>query len=221
MISVVVPVYNNASTLRELYDRFRLVLEGLKQDYELIFVDDGSRDASFGVLKSLHEQNPRVKIIQLSRNFGQTYATVAGIETSQADTIITLDADLQYDPGDIPRFLEKINDGFDVVCGRRKYRQDNLFSRRLPSLLANIVAKIKIKKDIKDIGCSFLAFKKVVMARFKNFGHRTRFLKPLLLKYAANTSFIEVRYYHRPDNGSQYTMRKLFRLAWDFLINFR
>lgn len=220
MISVVVPVYNNASTLRELYDRFRLVLEGLKQDYELIFVDDGSRDASFGVLKSLHEQNPRVKIIQLSTNFGQTYATVAGIETSQADTIITLDADLQYDPGDIPRFLEKMNEGFDVVCGRRKYRRDNLFSRRWPSLLVNIVARIKIKKDIKDIGCSFMAFKKVLMTQLNDFGSKARFFKPSLLRSADKIAFVDVRHY-RSKSGSQYSLRKLFRLAWDFLVNFK
>lgn len=220
MVSLIIPVYNNEPTIQKLYDRLIKVLRELKQSYEIIFIDDGSSDRSFGILESLHNRDKQVKIIKLSRNFGQSQAILAGLKYTKGSIIVTMDADLQYNPEDIPKLLEKIDEGFEAVCGWRKNRQDSLFLRKLPSYFANIFTRIKLNKDIKDIGCSFTALRRSIAIQLKNYGNTVRFYKPLLIKLTDSICEIEVEHYPRRTGRSQYSIIRLIKTALDFVVNF-
>jgi len=220
MISLVIPVFNNAATIQDLYQRLRTALLGLNDDYEIIFVDDGSCDKSFEILKSLHDKDNRVKVIKLCRNFGQSQATLAGFELARGNFLVTIDADLQYSPEEIPKLLQKLNDGFELVCGWRRKRFDSFLLRKLPSSLANISARIKLGNNSLDIGCFFMALRKTVALRIMGYGSMARFLKPLLIKLAKPSCWIEVRHSPRISGKSQYSVSKLLCMAFDFMINF-
>lgn len=220
MLSVVIPVYNNEPTLVELYQRLKKVLEGVDRDHEIIFIDDGSRDQGLEILKSLVDRDDRVRMIKFSRNFGQSRAVLAGIEKAEGDIIVTLDADLQYDPQDILKLLKKIEEGYEVAFGWRRKRKDSFFLRRLPSLLANIFVRIKCKSSIKDIGCSLIALKRDIALRLKSTGNRALFIKPLLIRLTDSFDEVEVEHYPRKNGKSQYTTAGLIKLALDFIFKY-
>jgi glycosyltransferase involved in cell wall biosynthesis len=136
-LSIIIPIFNEAENIGPLHAQLKEVLDGLGRSYEIIAVDDGSRDRSFAVLQDLSKQDRHLKVIRFRRNFGQTAAFAAGFDHSQGDVVITMDADLQNDPADIPLLLAKVDEGFDVVSGWRVDRQDPFLSRRLPSMIAN------------------------------------------------------------------------------------
>jgi len=165
-ISVVIPVYNEADALPELYRALADALERLPQAAEIIFADDGSRDGSAATLDAFAEGDPRVRVLHLSRNYGQTAALMAGIQNSTGDVIIPMDGDGQNDPADIPRLLDKLAEGYDVVSGWRTSRQDDALTRRLPSVIANWLISTLMRVPLHDYGCTLKAYRREVSRMF-------------------------------------------------------
>ncbi|MFZ0487242.1 MAG: glycosyltransferase family 2 protein, partial [Arenicellales bacterium] len=151
-VSVIIPVFNEQDNLERLHDEIKTGLKSLSGEYEIIFVDDGSRDASMEVLLRLRDSDPHVKVISFRKNFGQTAAISAGFDHARGDVVVTMDADLQNDPADIPMLLDKINEGYDLVSGWRYDRKDNWLSRRLPSVLANRLISWATDVKLNDYG---------------------------------------------------------------------
>jgi glycosyltransferase involved in cell wall biosynthesis len=175
-ISVVIPVYNEQESLEKLHKELALVLSKIGKTYEIIFVDDGSTDASLEVLKTIRKKNKKVRIISFRKNFGQTAALSAGFDYAQGETIITLDADLQNDPRDIPKLLKKIDEGYDVVSGWRKERKEPYFTRILPSRVANwLISKVS-GVALHDYGCTLKAYKKEIIKEIRLYGEMHRFI---------------------------------------------
>lgn len=174
-VSLIVPVFNNEFTLDELYKRIVLSFDKLKLDHEIVFVDDASVDGSLARLKELGKGDPRVKVIKLKQNIGQSLAVFRALDSCCGDVIAVIDADLQYSPEEVGRLLDKIGLGFDVVAGWRKDRKDAYFFRILPSAFVNVMARFKLNKEFNDIGCFFVAFRKEITAQLKKRGRQARF----------------------------------------------
>lgn len=219
-ISLIIPVFNEEEIIEEFYFRAIKVLDSIGKYYEVIFVDDGSRDRSFEILKGLHNKNKKAKIIKLVKNFGQSVALLAGFKYAQGSTIISMDVDLQCNPEDILKLIEKINQGFDVVCGYRKHRYDAIFTRRIPSFFMNKIMNRKTGIKLKDWGCSFGAARKETAEQIFSFGASTRFIKPLAAKLAKNLTEVEIEHCRRKKGRSKYNLFRLFISALDFLINY-
>src|SRR5262252_2252131 len=163
MLSIVIPIHNEEPSILPLYDRLTMVLEKLRKPYEIIFVDDASVDRSFELLANLVETDGRLKVIRLRRNFGQTAALSAGFHEAKGDIVIAMDGDLQHAPEDIPALLAKIEEGYDIASGWRKYRVDHALSRKLPSRIANwLMAKASGVK-LRDFGTTFKAYRSEIL----------------------------------------------------------
>ncbi|MGC8781005.1 MAG: glycosyltransferase family 2 protein, partial [Anaerolineae bacterium] len=169
-ISVVIPLYNEADNVEPLYAELTAALEPLGRAYEVIVVDDGSRDESFARLKAVHERDGRWRIIRFRRNFGQTAGFAAGFAAARGEIVITSDADLQNDPADIPRLLEKMAEGYDIVSGWRVKRKEPFLSRRLPSMLANRLISGSTGVALHDYGCSLKAYRREVVKNIRLYG---------------------------------------------------
>jgi glycosyltransferase involved in cell wall biosynthesis len=193
-ISLVIPVYNEQDSIKPLIAELGEVLNGLDKSYEIIFVDDGSRDRSFALLKEAAAHDPRIRIIRFRKNAGQTAAFDAGFRAAQGDIVVTMDADLQNDPRDIPRLLEKI-ERFDVVCGWRHKRRDP-WIKIVSSQIANAVRNTLSQEEIADTGCSLKAFRRESLHDMKLFNGMHRFL-PTLAKMEGFT-VTQVKVNHRP-----------------------
>ena len=161
-ISVVVPVYNEFENIPLLYEQLNETLPRLGREYEILFVDDGSHDGSVEALQALAAADSRVKVVRFRRNYGQTAALQAGLQMASGDVIVTLDGDLQNDPSDIGMLLAKIDDGYDLVHGWRKQRQDAFLSRRLPSMIANWIISKATRFPIHDLGCTLKAIRREI-----------------------------------------------------------
>ena len=195
-LSVVSPVYNEHDNISLLYEEILLALKDLQKDWELILVDDGSVDGSMTELLKLTERDPQhVRVVGLRRNFGQTAAIAAGVDYSSGDIIVLIDADLQNDPADIPMMLGKIEEGYDLVSGWRKSRQDNL-SRRLPSQIANKIIGQVTGVHLHDYGCTLKAYRREVITGFRLYGEMHRFIPVYAKTFGAK--MIEVEVHHRP-----------------------
>lgn len=224
-ISIVLPILNEEENLEELHSRLTSAIAELGRDYEIIAVDDGSTDGSFNVLKKLHTQDPRLKAIRFRRNFGQTAAISAGFHHAKGDVIITMDSDLQNDPSDIPRLLEKIEEGYDVVSGWRAERKDKFLSRRLPSFLANkLIVKITGVK-IHDFGCTLKAYRREVVENINLYGEMHRFIPALAKWIGAEITEIKVKHHPRKHGRSKYGISRTIRVILDlitikFLLSF-
>ena len=216
-LSVVVPVMNEQESLEPLYSRLLGVLEGLGTGYEVIFVDDGSTDGSFEALRRLHEADARVRVIRFSRNFGQTAAFAAGFADARGETIVTLDADLQNDPADIPLLLDKVRQGYDLVSGWRRRRRDPLLTRRLPSRLANRLIGLVTGVRLHDYGCSLKAYRSEVVKELRLYGEMHRFIPALASRMGARITEVPVRHYPRLYGHSKYNMGRTFRVIPDVL----
>ncbi len=193
-LSVVIPVYNEEDNLRPLWEELREVLEGTGRTYEVIFVHDGSTDRSFSVLRELARGDPHIKVLKFKRNCGQTAAFDAGFRMARGEVVITMDADLQNDPKDIPRLLEKIGE-YDLVCGWRHRRQDP-WLKRVSSKIANFVRN-KVSGDyIRDTGCSLKAFRRECIERLKLFEGMHRFFPTLARMEGFRV--VEIKVNHRP-----------------------
>jgi len=213
----VIPVYNEEENLRELHSRLREVLDGLGRDYEVIAIDDGSTDRSFEVLKELKAQDERLKVIRFRRNFGQTAAFAAGFDHAQGDVVITMDADLQNDPADIPRLLEKLEEGYDVVSGWRKERKDPFLSRRLPSMVANWLISRVTGVHLHDYGCSLKAYRKEVVKNVRLYGELHRFIPALASWMGVRVAEIPVTHHPRRFGKSKYGISRTIKVILDLL----
>lgn len=218
-LSLIIPFYNEEENLPLLVDKLDKLLLSIEKSTEIIFIDDGSTDNSFEVLKKLVNNKNDWRIIRFRRNFGQTAGWAAGIESAQGDIIIFLDSDLENDPNDIPLLLSKINDGYDLVSGWRKNRwQNQFFSRRLTSQIANlIIAKISGVK-IHDFGCSLKAYRKEVIKNVKLYGEMHRFIAVLASWQGAKIAEVEVNFSPRKFGSSKYGMERILKVFLDLVV---
>ena len=219
-LSIVVPVYNEAESLTHLIEAIANAVAITNLSYEIICVDDGSTDGSTNILTDLATQRADLKAVILRRNYGQTPAMAAGFENARAKAIITLDGDLQNDPADIPLLLDKLNEGYDLVSGWRKQRQDAALTRLLPSKIANwIIGKVTGVK-IHDYGCSLKAYRSELVADMNLYGELHRFLPALAYIEGARITEIPVRHHARRYGKSKYGLGRTIRVVMDLLTVF-
>ena len=216
-LSIVVPVFNEEKNLPELYEEITNSCKGLDLSYKIIFVDDGSWDSSFPVLRSIQEEDLKVKVIRLRKNFGQTAALSAGFDYAKGDIIITLDADLQNDPQDFALLIEKIREGYDIVSGWRKKRKDRLFTRRIPSAMANwLISRITHIK-LHDFGCTLKAFRKEIIKNINLYGELHRFIPAIASNIGVSIAEVEVNHRPRKHGKSKYTVFRFVKVILDLL----
>jgi len=216
-VSVVIPIYNERENIRLAYEALNQVLPGLERDYEIIFVDDGSDDGSKQELETLAEEDSHVCVIELRHNFGQTAAMSAGINNATGDVVITMDGDLQNDPTDIPMMLEKIDEGYDLVHGWRKKRQDALLNRRLPSVIANRLISVVTGFPVHDLGCTMKAVRREIAQELELYGEMHRFIP--ILAHWRGARCIEVVANHHPRRFgiSKYGISRVTRVILDLI----
>ncbi|GAG62739.1 unnamed protein product, partial [marine sediment metagenome] len=178
-LSVVIPIYNEAKNVENLYEKLEEVLSKLDKSYEVLLVDDGSTDGTIDKLAEIRKRNPKYKVIQFRRNYGQTAAISAGFDYATGDVIVTIDADLQNDPKDIPRILKKMEEGYDVVSGWRKERKDPFLTRIIPSKVANWLVSILAGIHLHDYGCTLKAYSKDVVKNVQLYGEMHRYIPAL------------------------------------------
>jgi len=222
-ISVVIPVLNEEESLPHLLDRMTAVLSGTRYQCEMVFVDDGSRDRSLEILKTFKASSTGgipIKIVKLARNFGQHPATIAGFAAASGRILVTFDADLQNEPADILKLVEKIEEGYDFVSGIRGFRTDSVWLRQLPSYLFTRLLNIVTKKKLKDYGCPLNALRSEIAVQMREYGDMQRYLKPLATRLAPRIAEMPVAHYPRVRGASRYTMLDLIDLFFDFLTNF-
>ena len=213
-ISVVVPVFNEEENVTELYDRLVGVLN---DSVEFIFVDDGSSDGTYARLKELSQKDRRVRVIRFRRNFGQTAALSAGIDHARGEIIVPMDGDLQNDPNDIPRLLAKIDEGYDVVSGWRKNRQDS-FRRRLPSTIANRLISWISGVRLHDYGCSLKAYRKDVLENVRLYGEMHRFVPIYASWQGARVAELPVMHHPRTRGKSKYGLERTMKVVLDMVV---
>ncbi len=224
-ISVVIPVMDEEESLEELYSSLKGVLDKLGKSYEIIFIDDGSKDDSFKILKNLAEKDRDVLVIRFRANFGQTAALSAGFKYAKGDIIVTLDADLQNEPEDIPKLLEKIEGGYDVVSGWRKERKDKLLTRRIPSFLANKVISRITGVYLHDYGCTLKAYRREIIKNIDLYGQMHRFIPALAKWLGASIGEVVVKHSKRKHGRSKYGLSRTITVILDlitvrFLLSF-
>ena len=218
LVSLVVPVYNEAATIREVHARAAESLESLGRPYEIVFVDDGSGDGTWDVLQELYRDDEHVRAVRFKRNFGQHPALHAGITRARGEIVVTMDADLQNDPSDIQHLVQAIEDGHDVASGRRRGRVDGR-SRTLPSGLVNKMLRSFTKSDISDFGCAFNAYRRDVLLPLLGSVGKQKFTKALVLSTGASVAEVDVEHHARGDR-SRYNSLGLTRLALHVLAGF-
>jgi glycosyltransferase involved in cell wall biosynthesis len=216
-VSFVIPVYNEEKNLRVLYGELIAAGDTLRRSYEIVFVDDGSTDGSFPALREIQAGDPRVKIIRLRRNFGQTAALTAGFDHARGGIIITLDADLQNDPADAPLLVAKIDEGYDIVSGWRIKRKDKFVSRRLPSKIANWIISKVTKVRLHDYGCTLKAFRGELVKHIKLYGEMHRFIPAIASTMGIAIAEVPVNHRPRVHGKSKYNISKSIRVVLDLL----
>jgi glycosyltransferase involved in cell wall biosynthesis len=216
-VSIVIPLLNEAENLELLHAQLQRVLDAMDRTCEVVLVDDGSTDGSLQLLQQLHAQDGRVRVIRLRRNFGQTAAFAAGFDFSRGDVIVTMDGDLQNDPADIPRLLEKIDEGYDVVSGWRVRRQDRFLTRRLPSRIANFIISQATGVKLHDYGCSLKAYRREVLSNVKLYGELHRFVPALASWMGIRVAEIPVNHAPRRFGRSKYGLRRSTKVILDLL----
>ncbi len=218
-VSVVVPAYNEAESLPIFYERVTEVLDALGRDYEIVIVDDGSRDNTYEVLEALAAKDSRVKAIGFRNNFGQTAALAAGIDAATGEIIVLIDSDLENDPADIPRLLAKIEEGHDVVSGWRQNRWKNEFiTRKLPSMGANMLISKITGVHLNDFGCTLKAYRAEVVKSIPLYGEMHRFIPAYAKKTGGRITEIPVNHSPRQFGKSNYGFSRLFRVLPDLLL---
>ncbi|NIA05566.1 MAG: glycosyltransferase [Proteobacteria bacterium] len=216
-LSVVIPIYNEEENIKALYDELKGVLDSLGYDYEIIFIDDGSTDTSLAVLETIQQQDPRLVVISFRRNFGQTAAMSAGFDYATGDVIVTMDGDMQNDPHDIPRFLEKMAEGYDLVSGWRHDRQDPFISRRLPSILANKIISVVTGVHLHDYGCTLKTFRKEITRGIRLYGEMHRFIPAIASGMGGRIAEVKVNHRPRRFGKSKYGISRTIRVILDLL----
>ncbi len=222
LVSIVIPVYNEVENLERLHRRLQEALQHLPHPWEVVYVDDGSTDGSHRVLERLAGEDPdHVRVVFLRRNFGQTAAIAAGIDHARGDVLVFLDADLQNDPVDIPRLLDKLAEGYDVVSGWRKDRQDPFLTRVLPSRMANALISWVTGVHLHDYGCTLKAYRREILQGFRLYGEMHRFLPAYAASVGARITEIPVRHHPRRFGRSKYGLSRTFKVLLDlFTVKF-
>jgi undecaprenyl-phosphate 4-deoxy-4-formamido-L-arabinose transferase len=219
-LSIVIPVYNEAENLETLFARLTATLDGIGKSYEIIFTNDGSRDRSIGLLRQFHRQRPhQVRVIDFNGNFGQHMAIMAAFERVRGEIIVTLDADLQNPPEEIPKLVAAVEAGHDVVGSYRKDRQDNWFRRNVSRLL-NWVRERTTHIRMRDQGCMLRAYYRCIVDTIVASGESSTFIPALAVHYAANPTDIEVEHAPRAAGASKYRLYDLIRLNFDLMTGF-
>jgi glycosyltransferase involved in cell wall biosynthesis len=215
--SIVVPLHNEQENVTDLYDRLKAVMEAHGETFEIVLVDDGSKDRTFALLREIAAVDSRVTVVRLRRNFGQTSALAAGFDHARGEYIIAMDGDLQHDPADIPLFLEKIAEGYDIVSGWRKQRIDNLWLRRIPSRCANwLMAKLS-GVDIHDFGTTFKAYRREILEQVPLYGELHRFIPALASWHGASICEVPIKNVNRERGVSHYGISRTFRVFFDLI----
>jgi glycosyltransferase involved in cell wall biosynthesis len=217
VISIVVPVYNEEESISPLYDKIIAACSRLRRPYEIIFVDDGSRDRSFQLLKEVHARDKAVKVLRFRKNYGQTAAMAAGFGQAKGELIVSMDGDLQNDPADIPKLLSKLEEGYDVVCGWRKERKDKLISRRIPSHIANWLIGRITGVRIHDNGCSLKAYRASTIKNVVLYGELHRFIPAMATLTGARIAEIVVNHHARRFGHSKYGIARVWRVGLDIV----
>lgn len=216
-LSVFLPVFNEEENLLPLYQKLRAALEDLALSFEIIFVDDGSTDGSFDVLQQIAESDQRVKVLRLSRNYGQTAAMSAAIDAARGEVLIPLDADLQNDPADIPQLVEKLEEGYDVVSGWRKERKDKWLTRRVPSVIANKLISLISGVKLHDYGCTLKAYRRDVLKTVRLYGEMHRFIPIYAAWMGGRVVEIPVQHHPRRAGQSKYGLWRTFKVIFDLI----
>ncbi len=223
--SIVVPFHNEEQNVTRLYDRVKDVMEEVGDDFELVFVDDGSRDRTYRLLEEIAAVDSRVLLIKLRRNFGQTSALAAGFDHATGEYVLAMDGDLQHDPAEIPIFLAKLEEGYDVVSGWRARRADSVMLRQVPSLAANRLIRWLSGVNIHDFGTTFKAYRREVIQNIPLYGEMHRFIPALASWYGATICEVPISNPARESGRSHYGLGRTFRVIFDlltirFLLNY-
>jgi glycosyltransferase involved in cell wall biosynthesis len=217
-LSIVVPVYNEVQNIPLLHQAICAAMSPVKLEWEVVLVDDGSRDGSLGALEALAQQDPtHVRVVELRRNFGQTAAIAAGIDHSCGEIVVLMDADLQNDPADIPMMLEKIGQGYDVVSGWRKNRQDNFTTRTLPSHMANWLISYVTGVNLHDYGCTLKAYRREVITGFRLYGEMHRFIPVYADSVGARILEVPVQHHARRFGKANYGLERTLKVVLDLV----
>ena len=215
-LSVVIPVYNEEENIRLLHEKLKASLDLLQQEYEILFIDDGSTDRTLSILEEIQAKDKHLIVLSLRRNFGQTAAFAAGFDFARGDIVVTMDGDLQNDPADIPKLLEKIKD-HDLVSGWRKKRKDPFFTRRLPSMAANwLISKVTGVK-LHDYGCSLKAYRRDVIKNLKLYGEMHRFIPAVASWYGVRVAEVETIHHPRMHGKSKYGISRTVKVVLDLI----
>jgi glycosyltransferase involved in cell wall biosynthesis len=215
--SVVVPLFNEQENVPQLYVRIIDAMDAVGESYEIVFVDDGSKDGTFRLLSEIAADDARVVVVRLRRNFGQTAALKAGFDHARGEIIISMDGDLQHDPAEIPRFIEKIQQGYDIVSGWRVERADAFLTRQLPSRIANwIMAKLS-RVDLHDFGTTFKAYRREILAEIQLYGELHRFIPALASWSGASVAEVPITNIRRKNGKSNYGISRTIRVFLDLL----
>ena len=217
-LSIIVPVYNEEENIREFHEELSGVLRKHKLQAEVVYVNDGSQDQSAALLDEIARKDKRAKIVHFRRNFGQTAAISAGFEYAKGDIIIPMDADLQNDPADIPAILEKVREGYQVVSGWRKHRQDRMLSRKLPSWIANYIISRISGVHLHDYGCTMKGYRKEVVKDIRLYGEMHRFIPVYARWEGARITEIVVNHRARTRGVSKYGIGRTFKVILDLLV---
>jgi glycosyltransferase involved in cell wall biosynthesis len=217
-LSVIVPIFNEEGSIARLLERLFAVLDALQYRFEIITVNDGSRDASLALLRAAAERRPELKIVNFRRNYGQTAAMMAGIDHASGDIIVAIDADLQNDPDDIPALLAKLEEGFDVVSGWRKHRQDAAIRRNFVSRVANLLISRISGVALSDYGCTLKVYRKEVIKGVRLYGEMHRFIPIYAAWQGAKVTELPVRHHPRQFGQSKYGLERIIKVVLDLMV---
>ncbi|HEV8548957.1 MAG TPA: glycosyltransferase family 2 protein [Polyangiaceae bacterium] len=216
-VSIVVPVYNEEESVTHLVEEVHAALDPTGKSYELVLVDDGSSDGTWPLLERLADRDPALNLVRFRRNFGQTAAMQAGLDAARGNKIVTMDADLQNDPADIPLLLSKLDEGYDLVAGWRKYRKDPFLNRKLPSMLANRLISLATKVKLHDYGCTLKAMTSEVGKELRLYGEMHRFIPAVASEVGARILEIPVNHRARRFGSSKYGIGRTLRVVLDLI----
>jgi glycosyltransferase involved in cell wall biosynthesis len=218
VLTITVPIYNEEANIAPLYEKIRAAMDLLGKTWELVLVDDGSHDGSPALLDAIAEKDERVTVVHFARNYGQTAAMMAGMDYARGDIVIPMDGDLQNDPADITKLLAKLDEGFDVVSGWRKDRQDHAIKRNLPSRLANALISRVSGVHLHDYGCSLKAYRREVLDGVKLYGEMHRFVPIYAAWNGARVTEIPVTHHPRLHGESKYGLERVVKVVLDLLV---
>jgi glycosyltransferase involved in cell wall biosynthesis len=217
LVSIVIPVFNEAENVGPLHEEIAAAVRDRSEAYEILFVDDGSSDGSLAEMKKIHDRDPRVKIIQFRKNFGQSAAISAGFEHCRGEVVVAMDADLQNDPADIPLLVDKVKEGFDIVNGWRKNRRDKWLTRRVPSFFGNKLISWITGVKIHDYGCTLRGFRSDVVKNLKLYGEMHRYIPAIASRMGIRSAEVVVNHRSRKFGKSKYGLSRTFRVILDLI----